>query len=85
MGKIKQYTLKVLLNSITAYQYCCSPYLGSNCRFYPSCSEYMRQALTTHGFTGLFFGLKRLLKCHPWHVGGIDELPHIEDHKGKHT
>ncbi len=43
----------------------------------------MRQAITTRGFAGLVFGLKRLLKCHPWHAGGIDELPLIEDHKGK--
>ncbi len=47
-----------------------------SCRFYPSCSEYMAQYIEQHGlFRGLTAGLVRLAKCHPWHAGGLDEVP----------
>jgi uncharacterized protein len=46
------------------------------CRFYPSCSAYAAEAIEVHG---LFFGLRhsfmRLLRCHPWHPGGLDPVP----------
>lgn len=46
------------------------------CRFYPTCSEFTRQAVLRHGtVTGLWLGLKRLGRCHPWSAGGIDEVP----------
>ena len=61
---------------IVIYQKIVSPLLGSRCRFYPSCSEYTRQALVKYGlFKGLFLGSKRILKCHPFHAGGFDPLP----------
>ncbi|MEE8349497.1 MAG: membrane protein insertion efficiency factor YidD [Acidobacteriota bacterium] len=46
------------------------------CRFHPSCSEYMRQAVTrfSPGY-GIYLGVKRLLRCHPWHPGGVDPVP----------
>jgi putative membrane protein insertion efficiency factor len=48
----------------------------SACRFYPSCSDYMLQALDKHGlFNGICLGLTRLCKCHPFHDGGIDDVP----------
>lgn len=58
---------------IKFYQKFISPYLGQNCRFWPSCSEYTNQAIKKYGLgRGLFLFAKRILKCHPWHPGGID-------------
>lgn len=46
------------------------------CRFTPTCSEYTKQALQKYGvFKGLWLGLKRVVKCHPFHEGGYDPLP----------
>ncbi len=43
------------------------------CRFYPSCSNYSLEAIEKHGIAqGLTLGIRRLLKCHPWHAGGVD-------------
>jgi len=43
------------------------------CRFYPSCSDYCVQAIEKHGLLkGIAFGVARLMKCHPWHEGGVD-------------
>jgi putative membrane protein insertion efficiency factor len=64
------------LTSITLYRYCLSPFLGSCCRFYPSCSVYTQEAIQAHGcFRGSWLGIMRLLRCHPWHVGGCDPVP----------
>ena len=49
------------------------PWLG--CRYYPSCSEYFYQSIVTNGLSkGLWQGLKRLFKCHPWSLGGYDPV-----------
>jgi len=64
---------KILKIAIRGYQLMLSPLLGNCCRFYPSCSNYALEALEKHGsFKGTFLILKRLLKCHPWHKGGVD-------------
>lgn len=64
------------LTLIRAYQYALSPVLGPSCRFYPSCSEYAHEAVMRHGpFKGLLLALKRLLRCHPFHPGGVDTVP----------
>lgn len=61
---------------IHVYRYILSPWVGNQCRFYPSCSHYAEQALETHGFVkGCYLTLRRLLKCHPWHQGGLDPVP----------
>ncbi|WP_371195336.1 membrane protein insertion efficiency factor YidD [Glaciecola sp. SC05] len=61
---------------IRAYQLLISPFLGQNCRFYPSCSCYAHQALKTHGLAkGSLLAVKRISKCHPMHPGGIDHVP----------
>jgi putative membrane protein insertion efficiency factor len=61
---------------IRAYQLAVSPILGPSCRFHPSCSQYAYQAILRHGpFSGLFLALKRILRCHPFHPGGIDPVP----------
>ncbi len=66
----------MIIAIIKCYKYFISPLLGSNCRFYPSCSSYSLEALQRHGAViGVYLTLKRLLKCHPFHQGGIDPVP----------
>ncbi|HUU03210.1 MAG TPA: membrane protein insertion efficiency factor YidD [Myxococcota bacterium] len=61
---------------IKLYQLAISPFLGSRCRFYPSCSEYTVGCLKKHGLLkGLWLSLRRLLKCHPLNPGGCDPVP----------
>lgn len=67
---------KVLIVLIRGYQLIISPFIGNHCRFYPSCSQYTVEAIDTHGpVRGLYLGLRRLGKCHPWHPGGFDPVP----------
>jgi uncharacterized protein len=67
---------KVIILILRAYQYCISPLLGNHCRFYPNCSTYAMDALRMHGFlSASLLIVKRLLRCHPWHQGGIDPVP----------
>lgn len=64
---------KIILKFIKLYQILISPLLGRRCRFYPSCSEYYCLVLEKYGVTkGTWRGFKRILRCHPWHSGGID-------------
>ncbi|MGR9086774.1 MAG: membrane protein insertion efficiency factor YidD [Gammaproteobacteria bacterium] len=66
----------MLIAIIKCYKYFISPLLGNHCRFHPSCSSYSMEALQRHGaFIGLYLSLRRLLKCHPFHPGGIDHVP----------
>ncbi|NOZ02388.1 MAG: membrane protein insertion efficiency factor YidD [Deltaproteobacteria bacterium] len=61
---------------VKAYQYALSPFLPSACRYHPTCSEYTVQALRRYGFfKGLYLGIRRILRCHPWHPGGYDPVP----------
>jgi len=67
---------RVLLVLIRLYQLCLSPFFGGQCRFYPSCSQYAAEAIDTHGaLKGTWLALRRLLRCHPWHPGGVDPVP----------
>ncbi|MBT9614363.1 MAG: membrane protein insertion efficiency factor YidD [Burkholderiales bacterium] len=67
---------KLLILLIRAYQYLISPLLGPRCRFTPSCSDYTRESICAHGAAkGLWFGLKRIGRCHPWCHGGFDPVP----------
>ena len=64
---------EIILKIIRFYQIFISPNLGKNCRFYPSCSEYTYQAIKRYGaIVGSWKGIKRILRCHPWHPGGVD-------------
>ena len=63
----------LLAGIVRLYQIILSPLFPQSCRFYPSCSEYARQSLMKHGpFKGLYRAVARLLKCHPFHPGGVD-------------
>ena len=64
---------------IKAYQWMISPFLGPRCRFYPTCSQYAIEAIDRHGaWRGTRLALKRLVKCHPFHEGGLDPVPETE-------
>jgi len=67
---------KILQGLIRLYQRTLSPLLGPRCRFYPSCSQYLFEAVAIHGFWyGLWLGARRLARCHPLHPGGLDPVP----------
>ena len=67
---------RALIALIRGYQWILSPFLPASCRFYPSCSNYMQQAIAVHGvLKGVYLGLRRLMRCHPYAKGGIDEVP----------
>lgn len=69
----------LIIQLIRAYRLLLSPWLGSHCRFYPSCSNYAMTAVERHGaLRGSYLGLARLLRCHPWHPGGVDPVPEKE-------
>jgi putative membrane protein insertion efficiency factor len=66
----------IVLMLIRGYQILVSPLLGANCRFHPTCSEYALSAVSRHGvLRGGRMALVRILKCHPWHAGGVDPVP----------
>jgi putative membrane protein insertion efficiency factor len=66
----------LLIQSIKAYRYLLSPWLGAHCRFHPTCSCYAITAIERFGAVrGSALALRRLLRCHPWHPGGIDPVP----------
>jgi hypothetical protein len=66
----------VLIALIRGYQWFVSPLLGNHCRFYPSCSEYAREAIERHGvLRGVWLAIRRVARCHPWHPGGVDPVP----------
>ncbi len=67
---------QLLILLIRLYQLAISPFLGPCCRFYPTCSEYGKEALEKHGlFKGIWLIARRIMKCHPWHPGGVDPVP----------
>ena len=67
---------------VRAYQVAISPLFGRCCRFTPSCSNYMLEAVRVHGVIyGTYLGLRRLARCHPWHQGGYDPVPEPKKHK----
>ncbi len=68
---------------IKFYQFAISPLFGQHCRFYPSCSQYMIDAIKQQGvMLGCWQGFKRLLRCQPLCEGGIDPVPLVEEKKG---
>ena len=68
--------IRCLTGCLDLYKRFLSPLLPSACRFYPTCSVYMREAIVIHGSAkGVWLGLKRLSRCHPLHEGGCDPVP----------
>jgi len=75
-GMARRIAAGVLIGVIRAYQWVISPWLGTNCRFEPSCSEYALEAIAAHGpLRGAWLAIRRLLRCHPWGGSGYDPVP----------
>jgi uncharacterized protein len=67
---------KFFLLLIKLYKKGVSPLLGNNCRFYPTCSSYTYEAIEKHGvLKGIYLGMRRIIKCQPFHPGGHDPVP----------
>ena len=67
---------RCLIGLIKAYRLVLSPWLGSSCRFTPTCSAYALQAVQDYGaLGGSYLGASRVLRCHPWCAGGHDPVP----------
>lgn len=77
LGKLLAWPFLALL---LLYRWTLSPFLGINCRFQPTCSEYAREALRTYGLPrGAWLAARRIARCHPWGPSGYDPLPHPTD------
>ena len=67
---------RLLMGLVRGYRLLLSPWLGSACRFEPTCSAYSLQALEQHGAAmGSYLTVRRLARCHPWCEGGLDPVP----------
>jgi putative membrane protein insertion efficiency factor len=67
---------RLAVTSLHVYHRVVSPWLPPACRFWPSCSQYTAEAIERHGLLrGFYLGVRRLLRCHPWHPGGVDPVP----------
>jgi len=76
LNSIGQLAAKPLLGLVWLYRKGLSPFLGTNCRFEPSCSAYAEQALREYGaFKGGWLTLRRIARCHPWGGSGYDPVP----------
>ncbi len=74
--KMKNISIFPFLVLIRFYQLAISPWLGSNCRYTPTCSTYSKQAFEKHGvFKGFWLAAKRIFSCHPWGGSGYDPVP----------
>ena len=72
---------RTLRGLVRAYQLTLSPYIGRQCRFYPTCSHYADEAIAKHGAgAGSWLAARRLARCHPWHEGGVDLVPDVNTH-----
>lgn len=76
-ARVKQALLdRLMIGAIRFYQLAISPALPPSCRFYPTCSEYTLQAIAKYGaLKGLWLGVRRIARCHPFHPGGYDPVP----------
>ena len=75
MQRASKMTRIIALGILRIYKLAVSPLLPSACRFYPTCSDYMKEAIEKHGVVkGVGLGLRRLTRCHPFHQGGFDPI-----------
>lgn len=73
---------KAMIALVKGYNLLLSPFLPPSCRYTPTCSAYMVEAIEKHGaLRGLWLGFKRILRCHPWHEGGMDPVPERDKHR----
>jgi hypothetical protein len=73
---MRKFATAGLTASLRGYKRVISPLLPSACRYYPTCSDYMREAIEIHGpLRGTWMGIRRLGRCHPFHEGGFDPVP----------
>ena len=73
---LSSFLLVPIVILLKLYQRFLSPMLGSSCRFHPTCSNYALESYQNHGLlSGSMLTIKRLCKCHPFHSGGLDEVP----------
>lgn len=71
---------RMLSGAVRVYELTLRPVIGANCRFYPSCSAYAREALACHGAArGSLLATRRILRCHPFNPGGFDPVPTAKD------
>ncbi|MBQ9523432.1 MAG: membrane protein insertion efficiency factor YidD [Paludibacteraceae bacterium] len=76
VSKGKTILRKVFLLPVYFYRTCISPFTPPSCRFTPTCSQYMVEAVLKYGiFKGTWLGIKRILRCHPWGGSGYDPVP----------
>ena len=76
INKVNNAVVRFLVALIKLYRLILSPWLGRSCRFEPTCSRYTQEAIERFGpIKGIWLGLRRLGRCHPWHEGGYDPVP----------
>lgn len=73
---VAQLPRRLAAKLVRGYQIAISPWLGSNCRFQPTCSQYALEAIELYGLLkGGYLSCRRIIKCHPFHPGGLDCVP----------
>ncbi|QAY63992.1 membrane protein insertion efficiency factor YidD [Xylanimonas allomyrinae] len=76
LESLRDIPASVLVGMIRVYQVVVSPMTGPTCKYYPSCSHYAVVAIRTHGaLRGTGLALWRILRCNPWSLGGVDDVP----------
>ena len=78
----RSWITRLALRTVRGYQRNLSPFKPAVCRFTPTCSEYTAQAIARYGVPrGIWLGVKRIARCHPWSPGGYDPVPGTEQHE----
>ena len=79
---LNRWLSKILTAFVQIYKKFISPLTPASCRYQPTCSSYMLEAIDTHGpVKGLWLGIKRIARCHPWGGSGYDPVPQKSDTK----
>ncbi|MFN3700900.1 MAG: membrane protein insertion efficiency factor YidD [Alphaproteobacteria bacterium] len=74
LSQLSRVAIKLLQAPVYFYRYVISPWLPKSCRYHPTCSRYMIEALEKHGAVkGLYLGIRRVLSCHPWSRRNYDD------------
>ena len=81
LALLRRVPVLLLTGLLRGYQTFVSPLTGPSCRYYPSCSQYALVAVRRHGAVrGGWLAVRRLLRCHPWTPGGVDDVPPPRGH-----